>query len=575
MSEPKPDTHETSEAPRESDTPGNFLDELVDEELRTGRVQHVVTRFPPEPNGYLHIGHAKAILLNFALAKKTPESRCHLRFDDTNPGAESVEFVESIETDVKWLGGDWGEHLHHAADYFEQLYQWAIQLIEQGKAYVDSQSLDEIRAGRGDFHRPGAESPHRSRSVAENLELFRAMRAGELPDGSHVLRAKIDMASKDLKLRDPLMYRIRKVPHHRTGSEWPIYPMYDWAHGQSDAIEGITHSICTLEFQNHRGLYEWFLDALGFDRATRPRQFEFARLNLSYTVLSKRKLQQLVAAGDVSGWDDPRMPTIAGMRRRGVPPEGIRKFCERIGVARRDGVVDVGLLEHALREELNTQSPRAMAVLRPLRVVIENYPEDQVDHFPVQNHPELPELGTREVPFCRELYIEREDFEEVPPKKWFRLAPGAEVRLRGACLVRCTEVIKDAHGEVVELRCTWDPDSRGGMPADGRKVKGTLHWVSARHAVDAEVRLYDRLFSVEAPDADENVDFRTHLNPESRVVLTGCKLEPALASAESAASYQFERVGYFCVDPDSAPGAPVWNRTIALKDSWANLTKRL
>ncbi len=551
--------------------PGRFVDEIVLEDLaRDTFGRPLLTRFPPEPNGYLHIGHAKSICLNFGVAALHPDGRCNLRFDDTNPVAEDEEFVEAIQEDVRWLGFQWNGEVKFASDYFEQLYEWAEKLIREGKAYVDSQSLEQIRENRGNFYKPGIPSPDRDRSVEENLDLFRRMRAGEFEEGQYVLRAKIDMQSKDLKLRDPVMYRIRKVPHHRTGDEWCIYPMYDWAHGQSDAIEGITHSICTLEFQNHRGLYEWFLEALGIEKP--PKQIEFARLNLTYTVLSKRKLQQLVEGGHVSGWDDPRMPTLAGMRRRGVPPAAIRNFCDRIGVSRKDGVVDVGLLEHEIREELNRTAPRRMAVLRPLRVVIENFPEGEALEVEVQNNPERPEEGTRKLLFTREVFIERDDFMEVPMKKWFRLSPGAEVRLRGACIIRCNEVVKDASGEIVELRCTWDEQSKGGAPADGRKIKGTLHWVSAAHAVDAEVRLYDRLFHSENPAGEEN--FLEHLNPESLEVIEGAKLEPSLGELAVGEVVQFERLGYFARDREStADGRPVFNRTITLKDSWAKIAK--
>ncbi|MEZ4427122.1 MAG: glutamine--tRNA ligase/YqeY domain fusion protein [Nannocystaceae bacterium] len=558
---------------KSDETPPNFIRERIEQELAEGRTR-VVTRFPPEPNGYLHIGHAKSICLNFGMAALAQGGVCNLRFDDTNPSTEETHFVEAIMGDVRWLGFDWGERAYFASDYFEQLYAWAVQLIREGKAYVDSQSEAEIREGRGNFHRPGIESPYRGRSVDENLELFRRMRAGEFEDGSHVLRAKIDMTSKDLKLRDPLLYRIRKVAHHRTGDAWPIYPLYDWAHGQSDAIEGITHSLCTLEFQNHRPLYEWFLAALRLD--PRPRQIEFARLNLSYTVLSKRKMKALVEGGHVAAWDDPRMPTLAGMRRRGYTPEAIRAFCERIGVARRDGVVDVSLLEHELREDLNARCPRRMAVLRPLKLVIENLPEGQVVECAIPNHPEHPEQGRRTVVMTRELYIERDDFMADPPRKWFRLAPGREVRLRGACLVTCKEAIKGEDGEVCELRCVWDPESRGGKAPDGRKVKGTIHWVPAAEAIDAEVRLYDRLFTVEDPQADAARPFTDFLNPDSIERLAGCKLEPSLATAGPGAAFQFERLGYFCVDSvDSRPGAPVFNRTIGLRDSWAKIAAKL
>jgi glutaminyl-tRNA synthetase len=553
--------------------PGRFVDEIVLDDLSRGAFgRPLLTRFPPEPNGYLHIGHAKSICLNFGVAALSPDGRCNLRFDDTNPVAEDEEFVESIQRDVRWLGFEWNGEARYASDYFEQLYQWAERLVVEGKAYVDSQSLDEIREGRGSFHRPGVPSPYRDRSVEENLDLFRRMRAGEFDEGAHVLRANIDMQSKDLKLRDPLMYRIRKARHHRTGDAWCIYPMYDWAHGQSDAIEGVTHSICTLEFQNHRGLYEHFHAALGFDRP--PKQIEFARLNLTYTVLSKRRLQQLVEGGHVSGWDDPRMPTLAGMRRRGVPPAAIRNFCDRIGVSRKDGVVDVGLLEHEIREELNRTAPRRMAVLRPLRVVLENLPEDGAFEVELLDNPERPDEGKRAVTFTRELFIERDDFMEVPMKKWFRLSPGAEVRLRGACIIRCEEVVKDEAGEIVELRCTWDEASKGGAAADGRKVRGTLHWVSAAHAVDARVRLYERLFHSENPAGEE--DFLEHLNPESLEVLEAAKLEPSLEALRPGEVVQFERLGYFARDEDDAEdGRPAFNRTITLKDSWAKIAKKL
>jgi glutaminyl-tRNA synthetase len=554
-------------AAKPDDGPGNFVEDLVRRDLEQGKNGgRVMTRFPPEPNGYLHIGHAKSICLNFGLAR-TFGGKCNLRFDDTNPETEDVEYVESIEADVKWLGFDWEDRKYFASDYFEKLYELAVGMIERGIAYVDSRSLDEIRATRGDYYKPGEESPHRSRSVAENLDLFRRMRAGEFPDGAHVLRAKIDMASTDVKLRDPVMYRIRHARHHRTGDTWCIYPMYDWAHGQSDAIEGVTHSICTLEFVNHRPLYHWFLDHLPLE--CHPEQIEFARLNLTYTVLSKRKLQELVAGGHVAGWDDPRMPTLAGMRRRGCTPAAIRKFCDRIGVSTRDGNVDVALLEHALREDLNATSPRVMAVLRPLKVTIENFPENHVEWIDAPYDPEKADGPTRTVPLARELFIEREDFMEVPAKKWFRLAPGAEVRLRYGCLVTCKDVKKNAAGEVTELVCTWDPQSRGGNAADGRKVKGTIHWVSTAHAVPAEVRLYDRLFKEENPQKDKDVDYKTHLNPHSLEVLRGCMVEPSLASAKALDRFQFERLGYFCVDPDARPGALVFNRTISLRDSWA------
>ncbi len=547
----------------------NFIHDIIEEDRRVGRHGGKVhTRFPPEPNGYLHIGHAKSICLNFGTAQKYG-GLCNLRFDDTNPTTEDPEYVESIQNDVRWLGFDWQDRKFYASDYFEKLYEYAEMLVQKDKAYVDSQSAEEIARQRGDFYRPGEDSPFRNRPVAESLELLRRMRAGEFADGTHVLRAKIDMRSGNLNLRDPVIYRIRRERHYRTGDTWKIYPMYDYAHALSDALEGITHSVCTLEFEDHRPLYEWCLEHLPVP--ARPQQIEFARLNLSYTVMSKRKFLQLVEKKLVDGWDDPRMPTIAGLRRRGYTPEAIRAFCDRIGVGKRDGVVDVALLEYILREDLNARSHRAMAVLKPLRVVIENFAEGQVEWFDAMNHPEYPELGTRKVPFARVLYIEQDDFREVPPKKWFRLAPGAEVRLRYACLVRCTSVVKDpATGVVTELRCTWDPDSRGGTPKDGRKVKGTLHWVSAEHAIDAEVRIYDRLFSVENPN--EGDDLVRSLNANSLEVLRGAKLEPALENAVAGSHYQFERLGYFCPDSrDSKPGALVWNQTIGLRDSWAKI----
>ncbi len=547
----------------------DFIREIVATDLANDKHGgRVATRFPPEPNGYLHIGHAKSICLNFGIANEN-RGVCHLRFDDTNPLKEDVEYVDSIQEDVRWLGFDWGTNLFYASDYFERLYDYAVQLIRDGKAYVDSQTVEEIRAGRGNFTEPGRNSPHRDRSVDENLDLFARMRAGEFPDGAHVLRARIDMQSPNLNMRDPVLYRIRKAAHHRTGDAWCIYPMYDYTHCISDAIEGITHSICTLEFADHRPLYDWVLDELR--TPCHPQQIEFARLNLNYTVMSKRKLLQLVEQRLVSGWDDPRMPTISGLRRRGYTPEAIRTFCERIGVATRNSTVDIGMLEHAVREDLNRRAPRVMAVLKPLRVVIENWPDGQVEELEAVNNPEDPAAGTRKVPFSRVLYVEREDFREVPPPKFFRLAPGAEVRLRWAYLVRCTSVVKDADGEVTELRCTYDPTSKGGTPADGRKVKATLHWVSAAHAVDAEVRLYDRLFTAEEPGGDDWLD---HLNPQSLETLAGCKLEPGLADATPGTRVQFERMGYFCLDPDSQPGCPVWNRTVTLKDTWAKVEQR-
>ncbi len=567
MSVPKDKTEKQEDAP-------NFIHELVERDVREGKHGGVVvTRFPPEPNGYLHIGHAKSICLNFTTAELSGQGRCHLRFDDTNPEAEDVEYVESIREDVRWLGFDWGSHEYFASDYFERLYGCAVNLIRRGLAYVDSQSLTEIRSGRGDFYTPGINSPFRDRSTEENLGLFARMRAGEFDEGAHVLRAKIDMASKDLNLRDPLMYRIRKVSHHRTGDDWCIYPMYDYAHPMSDAFEGVTHSICTLEFAHHNPLYQWFVSHFDFEPI--PRQIEFARLNLTFTVMSKRLLKRLVEEGQVDGWDDPRMPTIAGMRRRGYTPAAIRRFAERIGVSRRDGIVDVGLLEHALREDLNATSPRTMAVLRPLKLVIENFPEEKELELDAPYNPSDPSFGSRKLHLTREVYIERDDFMEEPMKKWFRLAPGKEVRLRYAALVTCNEVVKNDSGEIVELRCTWDPDSKGGNAADGRKVRGTIHWVSAAHAVDGEVRLYDRLFNEENPlDESHGGDFTDRINPMSLEVIKDAKLEPGLATRAHEERVQFERLGYFVVDPDSKRDRPVYNRTIQLKDSWAKLVKK-
>jgi glutaminyl-tRNA synthetase len=551
----------------------NFIKELIEQEIRDGKHDgRIRTRFPPEPNGYLHIGHAKAISLNFGLAEQYQDrgALCNLRFDDTNPATEEAEYVEAMRRDLRWLGYDWGDREFYASDYFEQLYAWAEQLIRDGKAYVCDLSAEEMSEYRGDYYRKGRPSPYRDRSVEENLDLFRRMRAGEFKDGEKTLRAKIDLEAQNMNLRDPPMYRIRHVPHHRTGDRWCIYPTYDWAHGQCDAIEGITHSICTLEFENHRPLYDWFLEALKISPG--PQQIEFARLNFTYTVLSKRRLLELVEGGYVSGWDDPRMPTLAGLRRRGYTPEAIRKVCERTGVSKRNSVVDVSLLEYYLREDLNARSPRVMAVLDPLKIVIENYPEGQSELLTAPNHPERPELGSRKVPFSREIYIERDDFMEQPPKKWHRLSPGREIRLRYACLITCVGVIKDGAGRVVELRCTWDPASRGGSSPDGRKVLGTSHWVSAAHAVPAEVRLYDRLFLTEDPtDVKEGQAFQANLNPASLVVQKGCLVEPGLAQAAPLDRFQFERLGYFCVDPDTRPGALVFNRTIGLKDTWAKL----
>ncbi len=560
---------------RTASTPSsNFIRDIIEEDLRTDRYGgRVHTRFPPEPNGYLHIGHAKSICLNFGLAADYG-GLCNLRFDDTNPTKEEIEYVESIKEDVRWLGFDWGDREFYASDYFEQLYEYAVQLIKKGKAYVCDLSPEEIREYRGTLTEPGKESPYRNRSVEENLDLFERMRAGEFEDGSRTLRAKIDMASPNMNMRDPVMYRILHATHHRTGDKWCIYPTYDWAHGQSDSIEGITHSICTLEFEDHRPLYDWFLDQLGIHH---PRQIEFARLNLSYTVLSKRKLRILVEEGHVNGWDDPRMPTLSGLRRRGYTPESIRDFCERIGVARADSLVDIALLEHCLREDLNKRAPRVMAVLRPLRMVIDNYPEGQVEWFDAVNNPEDPGMGTRKVPFSRVLYVEQDDFREDPPKKWFRLAPGREVRLKHAYLVTCVQVVKDEQtGEVVELHCTYDPETRGGAAPDGRKVRGTLHWVSAAHALEAEVRLYNRLFTKADPDdTPEGLDFRANLNPNSLEVLTECRVEPSLAGAEVGSHYQFLRLGYFCVDPDSLAGKLVFNRTVPLRDTWAKIERKI
>jgi glutaminyl-tRNA synthetase len=550
----------------------DFIREIIKEDLRTGRFDgRVHTRFPPEPNGYLHIGHAKSICLNFGVAQEFG-GLCNLRFDDTNPSKEEVEYVKSIEEDVAWLGYDWGDREYFASDYFDQLYEYACQLIKLGKAYVCDLSAEEMRAYRGTLTEPGKESPYRNRSIEENLDLFERMRAGEFPDGSRTLRAKIDMSSGNLNMRDPVIYRIMRAHHHRTGDEWCIYPMYDFAHSLSDSIERITHSLCTLEFEDHRPLYEWFQEQLGVYRS---QQIEFARLNLNYTVLSKRKLLKLVEGGYVSGWDDPRMPTLSGLRRRGYTPEAIRDFCDRIGVAKTNSVVDVALLEHCVRQDLNKRAPRVMGVLDPLRVVIENYPEGQVEEMEAVNNPEDESMGTRLVPFSRVLYIERDDFREDPPRKYFRLAPGREVRLRYAYFIRCEDVIKDENGQVVELRCTYDPETRGGYAPDGRKVRGTIHWVSAEHALDAEVRLYDRLFVKENPaETDGDADFTVNLNPASLEVLPSCKVEPSLANAAPGSIYQFERKGYFCVDTgDSSPERLVFNRTVSLRDTWAKIEK--
>jgi len=552
------------------DTPAprnNFIRDIIDADLADGRHARVATRFPPEPNGYLHIGHAKSICLNFGIARDYAGT-CNLRFDDTNPEKESEEFEQAIADDVRWLGFSWDDRYYHASDYFEQLHDYAVHLIEAGKAYVDSLSAEDIRAYRGTLTEPGRDSPYRDRSVAENLDLFARMRAGEFADGAHVLRARIDMASPNINLRDPTLYRIRRTTHHRTGAQWYIYPMYDYTHCISDALEHITHSLCTLEFEDHRPLYDWVLDQLQVP--CHPQQIEFARLEVNYTITSKRKLHALVHEGLVAGWDDPRLPTLKGLRRRGYPPEAIREFCERVGITKKQTTIDVGVLENCVREALDASAPRAMAVLDPVKLVIENYPEGQVEDLPAQNHPKDPSFGERTVPFSREIFIEREDFMEDPPKKFFRLAPGREVRLRYGYLVTCTGVVKDADGRVIEIRASYDPATRGGNAPDGRQVKGTIHWVSAAHAVDAEVRLYDRLFDI--PDPGGADDFRAHLNPGSVLRVTDAKLEPALAQAAPEARFQFERIGYFCADRhDHEPGRPVFNRTVTLKDTWAKV----
>jgi glutaminyl-tRNA synthetase len=546
--------------------PSNFLRTIIDDDLASGKHQTIVTRFPPEPNGYLHIGHAKSICLNFGLAQQFG-GRCHLRFDDTNPAKEELEYIDSIKESVRWLGFDWGQHLYYASDNFEQLYQWAEYLIQQGKAYVEELSADEIRSYRGTLTEPGRLSPYRERSIDENLELFRAMKHGDFPDGAKVLRAKIDMASPNMNLRDPVLYRIIHAPHPHVGDAWRIYPMYDFAHGQSDAIEGITHSICTLEFEDHKPLYEWFLANLPVP--SQPRQYEFSRLNLTYAVMSKRKLHELVNLKIVNGWDDPRMPTLMGIRRRGYTPEAVRTFCDRIGVGRSDSWIDMSILEECVREDLNERAPRALAVLRPLKVVIDNYPDDQIDEFEAANHPQKPEMGSHTISFSREIYIEQDDFIEEPPKGFFRMTPGGEVRLRYAYIVRCTGVVKDEHGAVIEVHCQYDPASKGGSAADGRKIKGTIHWVSARHSIDAEVRLFDRLFTDPNPDRG-GADYKQFLNPHSVDVLSTAKLEAHLAHADSETRFQFERQGYFRTDPqDSAPGKLVFNRIVTLKDAWS------
>ncbi len=573
MDKPPADEMSHSRSEPSEAAPSHFIRTIVSEDIRESKNNgRVHTRFPPEPNGYLHIGHAKSICLNFGLAAEFG-GLCNLRFDDTNPSKEDVEYVESIKADVRWLGFDWGDREYYASDYFERLYEFALQLIKAGKAYVCDLDADEMRAYRGTLTEPGRNSPYRDRSVDENLDLFQRMRAGEVQDGSRTLRAKIDMASPNLNLRDPVMYRILKASHHRTGDRWCIYPTYDFAHGQCDSIERITHSICTLEFEDHRPLYDWFIQQLGIHH---PQQIEFARLNLTYTALSKRKLLQLVQQKHVSGWDDPRMPTLAGYRRRGYTPEAIRVFCERIGVAKRNSVVDIAMLEHCLREDLNKRAPRVMAVLRPLRVVLENYPEHHVEELEAVNNPEDAGMGIRKVPFSRVLYIEQDDFREEPPKGFFRLSPGREVRLRYAYIIKCVGVVKDpATGQVSELRCTYDPETKSGSSQSKRKVKATIHWVSEPHALPAEVRLYDHLFTKEDPDdAPDGSDWMTNINPKSLERLTACRVEPCLAGAQGGARYQFERLGYFCVDPiDSAPGSLVFNRTVTLRDTWAKIEK--
>ena len=561
------------EAPsKEENVKLDFIRQIVAEDLKTGKWEgRVVTRFPPEPNGYLHIGHAKSICLNFGIAAENKDGLCHLRFDDTNPIKEEQEYIDSIIEDVRWLGWDWNEHLYYASDYFEQMYEYALELIKKGSAYVCDLTAGQTREYRGTLTEPGKDSPYRSRSVEENLKLFEIMKSGEFPDGSRTLRAKIDMSSPNVNMRDPVMYRILHAAHPRTGDKWCIYPMYDWAHGLEDSIEKITHSICTLEFENHRPLYDWFLDELG---AYHPQQIEFARLNLTYTVMSKRKLLQLVQENHVSGWDDPRMPSISGLRRRGYSPRAIREFCRRIGVNKFNSTVDIALLEHCLREDLNKTSPRMMAVLKPLKVVIENYPQGQVEELEAVNNPEDPNAGTRKVPFSRELYIEQDDFMAEPVKKFYRLAPGREVRLRYAYFVTCTDVIKGENGQIVELHCTYDPATRGGDAPDGRKVKSTLHWVSAEHALEAQVRLYDHLFTKENPDQTaEDEDFKSNLNPDSCQILTSCRIEPSLGNAKPLNRYQFERLGYFCVDPDSSDAKLIFNRTVSLRDTWARIQK--
>jgi glutaminyl-tRNA synthetase len=569
----KPDKDEiTSQGRSDSSRPQDFIREIVEEDLKTNKYGgRVHSRFPPEPNGYLHIGHAKAICINFSIAADYG-GLCNLRFDDTNPTKEETKYAEAIQEDIRWLGFDWGDRLYHASDYFPQLYQFAVKLIKKGKAYVDDQSADQVRETRGTLTEPGKDSPYRNRSVEENLDLFERMRKGEFPDGSRVLRAKIDMVSGNLNMRDPVMYRILHATHHRTGDKWCVYPTYDFTHGQSDSIEGITHSLCSLEFEDHRPLYDWFLDELEIHH---PQQIEFARLNLNHTVLRKRRLLKLVEEGHVRGWGDPRMPTISGLRKRGYTPESIRTFCNRIGVAKRDSLVDVALLEHCLREDLNKKAQRVMAVLRPLKVVIDNHPKDQVEELEAVNNPEDASMGTRKVPFSRVLYIERDDFREDPPKKWFRLAPGREVRLKYAYIIKCESVVKDEKtGEVIELQCSYDPETRSGGAKASRKVKGTLHWVSADHALEAEVRIYDHLFVKADPDdVEEGSDFKANLNPNSLEILTSCRVEPSLRTAKPGSRYQFLRLGYFCLDPDSSDEKLVFNRTVSLHDTWAKIER--
>ena len=565
----KADSMNTNAENDSTGKPLDFIRQIVDEDQKSGKHPLPVTRFPPEPNGFLHIGHAKSICLNFGISKEF-DGRCHLRFDDTNPSKEEIEYVESIKRDVKWLGFDWQEHLYYASDYFDKLYDFAEQLIKIGKAYVCDLSAEDIRSYRGTLTEPGIESPYRNRSVDENLELFRQMKSGAFPDGSRVLRAKIDMNSPSIIMRDPVLYRILKTSHHRTGDTWCIYPMYDFTHCLSDMLEEISHSLCTLEFQENRMLYDWVLDTL--ETPCHPRQIEFARLNLTYTVMSKRKLLQLVDGNYVDGWDDPRMLTVSGLRRRGYTPRSIRNFCDQIGIGKKESWIDMGVLENAVREDLNETAPRVMGVIEPLKVVIDNYPEGQIEELTAQNHPQKPELGSRKLPFGKEIYIERNDFMEEPPRKFFRLGPGREVRLRYGYYLTCVSYEKDEDGNVTLLHCTYDPETRGGSSPDGRKVKGTIHWVSAPHAIDADVYLYDRLFKVEHPDGDKDIDFKSHLNPDSRKIVGGCKLEPSLGDLEPGIQVQFERQGYFCLDPVlTAAEKPVFNRVVTLRDSWAKM----